>query len=92
MPNEFLRRASFGRGVWSEEDFNNAIREVQSGGMAVYGNSFIYLYSLQRRFHYTKGHMGPSSTFGADNRKRLSKHIKDMTIDDLKRISFEYPD
>ncbi|CAH4034219.1 unnamed protein product [Pieris brassicae] len=41
--------------------------------------------------------MRPSSTFGAENEKSLSKHIKDLqmkgfplTIDDLRTISFKF--
>lgn len=103
MPNQYLRKVDSGRGAWSEEDLKNAMAEVRSGGMTVYRASFIYHIprkTLERRLkqnNYTKGPMGPSSTFGADNEKRLSKHIKDMqsrgfplTIDDLRRISFKF--
>lgn len=49
-----------------------------------------------KRLNYdTKGSMGPASTFGADNEKRLSRHIKEMqskgfplTIDDKRKIAF----
>ncbi|XP_045773169.1 MFS-type transporter clz9-like [Maniola jurtina] len=77
--------------------------EVRNGNMSVYRASIIYNLprkTLERRLKLNndqKGPMGPSSTFGIANEKRLCKHIKEMqakgfplTMDDLRKIAFQF--
>ena len=76
MPNQYIRKAATGQGAWSEENLKNAMAEVQSGGMTIYRASFVYdipRKTLERRLkqnNYTKGPVGPSSTFGAEKMKK----------------------
>ncbi|KAI4460733.1 helix-turn-helix psq domain [Holotrichia oblita] len=103
MPNNYVRQAVAVRGAWTEEDLKKAMDEVRNGTMTVYRASGIYHIprkALERRLKVnndTKGPMGPSSTFGVDNEKRLCKHIQEMqskgfplTIDDLRVIAFKF--
>lgn len=103
MPNKYQRQAISTRGNWSEDSLKAAISCVKNGEMSVYKASIIYNIprkTLERRYktdNDKKGPMGPSSLFGDENEKKLSRHIKTMqergfplTIKDVRMIAYQF--
>lgn len=103
MPNKYIRKSVQTRGTWSQHDLSEAIKSVVNGNSSVRRASAefnIPRKTLERRIktgNSQKGNMGPSSVFGIENERRLSRHILSMqnrgfplTRDDLRSIAYQF--
>lgn len=103
MPNKYQRKITNVRAEWSEQSLKLAINAVKNEGMSVLAASKNYKIprkTLERRIkkgNYKKGPLGPSSTFGQVNERKLASHIRNLqekrfplTINDVRRIAFKF--
>lgn len=91
------------RGNWTEEALKAAINAVKNDGVSVRAASISYKIprnTSERRCKkndYKNGLMGPASSFGNENEKKLAAHIRSMqakgfplTMDDVRKIAYEF--
>lgn len=103
MPTKYRRKGTTTRGNWSEESLQNAIDAVKNGVavMKASKNFGIPRKTLERRVKKNdcikRSRLGPDSTFGEFNEKKLVIHIKKMqkhgfplTIDDIRRVAYHF--
>lgn len=83
MPTEYKRKLSGQkRGRWSEENLRQAVKRIENGDIGIneaaryYGIPDRTLRRRKASGNLTKVPLGPPSTLGAENEKRLVQHIQ----------------